>query len=965
MPSPQPGFNGGGLHGEALIGTVRPPVWALWRVLYDESVYKIQLLDASGDVRFTHIVWPDGGVLFRGEMRALTPNETRFIKRFLLYALQVLQIRSNHIIELSTRYQINIESLPNAISSVSSSTIITWDVDVTTVPELPPTSVEDTSEEAPRRLSIARTRSNAIADDFRFSEAPHEEQEDDGEEQDYDDIDFEGAEPSPPPLNLGSASVWQPMNMDYTTVSGVGVFSSSGGGGVGGSGPVVPGHKLVRSNVTNLGKYPFPNWNRWSAHMSSNGTSIAIKLWHGNAQLVTHCFSRGAYIASCNSHDRFNMISTMDKRYIKRFLEYAMYYFTPSEQQQSLLNNLYPVEGLQAYMLYNMFKIENAGPNILQMQAVIDNLIPLTDVEIPPKAAESTVPLKFDSTHQEPPLQAEGSVSTVDCDPIETDLTYAGGVSYKVRALPLEQRVLYWNLQAISEHGNNRMVLCPSCGRRCGAGTGNEACKVDDEDACTRCTFACVGCNKRKATLDNEETGRLYAPGLSKYWQAPGSRNSICEECIQTKSIPYCDVCEHFTHGEMITLDQPVYGYPDVKQVCTTCKQLGMRACHQCKLYVRTGGDDGNKHLRTHPTTEKYICKGCWDIEFVHCPDCTRTGSRAKTKHPDGLCSDCVPKTFRRYHYHPDPRFLQLESEINPLHFGIEMEIEVRPSVAFGESYNPKKHHIGELGEGHLTAIQRKYASELQGALGNDFYFKSDTSLKCGIEIVSHPMSLAYINDIDLATDLQSLGKVFRAYKSSRCGMHVHLSKTAFGTDEHLANFILFHYQNKEFVRFISQRRDNHYSVLGKHTKKHLKDQSAKKASLQRDRYEAINLKPKHTVELRYFKANLLAKRFLKNLEFVQALYEFTATAKENELNLNNFIAYVNKSSFKHLSDFIEERNKLFIFEDDNEDDADKDITINDEEMPGKVNYFIQDLSPNSRDSADESLTSTAVYDLS
>jgi hypothetical protein len=71
----------------------------------------------------------------------------------------------------------------------------------------------------------------------------------------------------------------------------------------------------------------------------------------------------------------------------------------------------------------------------------------------------------------------------------------------------------------------------------------------------------------------------------------------------------------------------------------------------------------------------------------------------------------------------PDPRFYRTPTEeSHRLYFGIEVETEVR-----GQSYEDSVHVLPSM-------LQRLEVERLA-------YLKSDGSLECGFEIVTHPMS--------------------------------------------------------------------------------------------------------------------------------------------------------------------------------------------------------------------------------
>jgi hypothetical protein len=72
------------------------------------------------------------------------------------------------------------------------------------------------------------------------------------------------------------------------------------------------------------------------------------------------------------------------------------------------------------------------------------------------------------------------------------------------------------------------------------------------------------------------------------------------------------------------------------------------------------------------------------------------------------------------------------------------------------------------------------------------------------------------------------------------------------------------------------------------------------------DRYVAINFQNHATVELRYFKGNILRAAILKNVEYVQSLYDYTKQLSASEVMTRNGL-----SEFKYL-DWLGDKEDLY-----------------------------------------------------
>jgi hypothetical protein len=156
--------------------------------------------------------------------------------------------------------------------------------------------------------------------------------------------------------------------------------------------------------------------------------------------------------------------------------------------------------------------------------------------------------------------------------------------------------------------------------------------------------------------------------------------------------------------------------------------------------------------------------------------------------------------------YRPSPFFFGS----GKYHFGFELEVEAR-------------------GNGRFSG-----ATAVQDALGGRVYMKDDASIDDGFEIVTHPHTL---ENYHKEFDWKFLDKLKREGIAhgilSTCGLHVHVSRTAFGSDDpwalgtpssnvrsqlilqkqsHELRFMKLIYDNQRQVERISGRTSAHYA---------------------------------------------------------------------------------------------------------------------------------------------------------
>jgi len=231
-------------------------------------------------------------------------------------------------------------------------------------------------------------------------------------------------------------------------------------------------------------------------------------------------------------------------------------------------------------------------------------------------------------------------------------------------------------------------------------------------------------------------------------------------------------------------------------------------------------------------------------------------------------------------------------------YIGTELEVETRSGHSTME---------GLLATHHLNWKE-------QYNYGRFFWYKPDSSLNYGVEIVSHPASLAYWHENydSLATYATELQKYFKGFHTSSAGGHVHISRNSF-TSLHIWKFVMFHNLNKNLIVRVAQRGENHWWEF--------ENDAAYKAHLVKtlkrggghhnfSRYRAVNLTNYNTIELRYFKSNINPSRIMKNIEFAHAAWAHTRDMPAWKIsNTMEFLAwlYRNRKTYPHLYAFLEE----------------------------------------------------------
>jgi hypothetical protein len=237
------------------------------------------------------------------------------------------------------------------------------------------------------------------------------------------------------------------------------------------------------------------------------------------------------------------------------------------------------------------------------------------------------------------------------------------------------------------------------------------------------------------------------------------------------------------------------------------------------------------------------------------------------------------------------------------------------------------------------TSNMMKAASYAHAQTNDFIYLKEDCSLRNGFEIVSHPATLNYWQNHSegyqrVLLNLRSKG--FRAWTTSRCGLHIHISKNSFVNPMHEMKFIYFIFRNKNTMVDLVGRNspfaqynldsflgvsnpddeneyDNHSKWSSQYPKPTLieiakgvrKDGSRVGSPLERNL--AVNRSNKDTHELRIFRPSLLFATVLSYIEFVHCLFEYT-----KQINANDILRHEAISKFEGLATFARDNRDTY-----------------------------------------------------
>ncbi|WP_245717143.1 hypothetical protein [Nocardia mikamii] len=331
----------------------------------------------------------------------------------------------------------------------------------------------------------------------------------------------------------------------------------------------------------------------------------------------------------------------------------------------------------------------------------------------------------------------------------------------------------------------------------------------------------------------------------------------LCRACADR--LDTCDDCATHTRERRSTVRGT--------EVCTDCS-IGWRRCRDCDRF-----DSDLVRVIGHGE----VCDDCADSYLV-CDDC---GSRAdglnETESGADVCGRCEDADYHRcsgcdilircwedycdtcanqrpdhhgihsYSYKPEPDF----HGTGPLYLGLELEIKT-PRNVFDEATELAIDQLNDIG-----------------------YLKEDGSIQpCGYELVTHPMSYEFARQWfpwSLLNRLRLLG----AYTDTSVGIHVHVSRAGFSSPAHTYRWLKFVYRNESHVKALARRDSEQWAVFDPGARARAAAH-AKGDTGGAFRYQAINVCPEDTFELRVFASSLHAREVQAALAFADASVEYT-----------------------------------------------------------------------------------------
>lgn len=363
-----------------------------------------------------------------------------------------------------------------------------------------------------------------------------------------------------------------------------------------------------------------------------------------------------------------------------------------------------------------------------------------------------------------------------------------------------------------------------------------------------------------------------------------------CEDCFNDEFVLCAECEEEYVHHEDAYVVDGDYW-------CPTCADRFASYCDCCEEYT------SREMYETY--TGDYVCESCRERYYYCCEECgdyVHSDDMQETDDGRYLCPDCYsrePRLLQGWHAHKGQFKFFGKGNIG---LGFELEVDAM-------DYN---------GTDRLDSVQAMYK-----LFGEHCYYETDGSLRRGFEIVSNPHTWEEFCNLPIEMACQILiNHKWESHNTPTCGLHVHVSRLAFGKDviernQNIAKMIMMYSHNPHFVYKLSRRNASDYCkpILKYISNEYgipvddidfedicafLGDSNAK----WMDRYRDINLNNSETVEFRQGKGTLRADSLRAWCEFC---YLISINSKKMDVGDTNISHWLEGAS-TNLKEYIKER---------------------------------------------------------
>lgn len=237
-----------------------------------------------------------------------------------------------------------------------------------------------------------------------------------------------------------------------------------------------------------------------------------------------------------------------------------------------------------------------------------------------------------------------------------------------------------------------------------------------------------------------------------------------------------------------------------------------------------------------------------------------------------------------------------------PRYFGVELEID----------------------EGGEIRGKARSLLEIANAEEPFLYVKHDGSLEDGLELVTMPASLdCHLHHIPWAEVCKKAVELgYISHQASTCGLHVHISRLAFGETEErqdaaIARVLYFFEKHWEELLKFSRRTPRQLERWAarygyKEQPRDILDYAKKGGGS--GRYTCVNLQNPDTVEFRMFRGTLKPNTIFATLQMLDRICDVAVFMSDEELRSMAWTTFVSGCTQPELIQYLKER-RLYVNE--------------------------------------------------
>jgi hypothetical protein len=316
----------------------------------------------------------------------------------------------------------------------------------------------------------------------------------------------------------------------------------------------------------------------------------------------------------------------------------------------------------------------------------------------------------------------------------------------------------------------------------------------------------------------------------------------------ENDEIYFCPECGNYYSTQILTKDD--------ENICEECR-ANLVPCQECGTLLR---NRDRFYMFPAPETQEVYCEHCF---------------RNKQKYFIKSYHDTPPLEYYAYDTTTCRNIITTKNNFKG--YGVELEIGKA-----GQKHNHSEDVIKCLNEEVYT--MRDGSINRDGVLGG-----SDIDVG-GFEIITHPHTEEALYNMKWKDAFKMLlRKGYRSHDIKTCGLHLHISRKLFNSDEAVAKMMYFYDHFAEDITRFARRNKTEVDKWAAFTG--IKDYEdalgeygeTNKADDHDLRYRCVNLQNYNTIEIRIMRGTLKIETFLASLDFM-----ITIAKNANNIDIDN-----------------------------------------------------------------------------